>query len=98
MMAKKFKQMEVLRVVFLALSLLFSALSPVLALSASEQDVCEMACCMAEGHCCCAARKPWVKGQKPDGRPILEQDEIAAPSGCPCTPPSSASNLIPREI
>jgi len=95
-MVKKVKQMAVWRVVFMALSLLFSAVSPALALSVSEQDVCEMACCMAEGHCCCAARKPWVKGQKPDDRPIFEQVELTAPSKCPGTPPSSTSNLILR--
>ena len=98
MKAKNFKQLAVWRLILMALSLLFSSLSPALALSVSQQDICEMACCVAEGHCCCATRKPWVKGQKPDDRPIIEQIEITAPSGCLGAPPSSASNIIPREI
>ncbi len=97
MKAKAFKQMATWRAILAAVALLFTTLSPSLSLSASEPEFCEMACCMAEGHCCCAARKPWVKGQEPSGRPIVEPVGIAPMSGCPCARPSS-SNFIPREI
>jgi hypothetical protein len=97
MKAKAFKQLATWRAIFAAVALLITSLSPALSLSAREPEFCEMACCMADGHCCCAARKPWVKGQKPDGRPIIEPVEIRPQSCYSCTPPSS-SNLISREI
>ncbi|MGH9854406.1 MAG: hypothetical protein ACREBD_31565 [Blastocatellia bacterium] len=96
MKANAFKQPATWRAIFAAVALLFASLSPSLSLSASEPEFCEMACCMAEGHCCCAARKPWVKGKKPDDRPIIEPVEIRSQSGCPCVAPSS-SNCVPRE-
>src|SRR5262245_29633447 len=96
MKAKAFKQPVTWRAIFAALALLLSSLSPALALSASEPEFCEMACCVAEGHCCCAARKPWVKGQKPDERPVIGPVGIAPQSCYSCTPPSS-SNFIHRE-
>jgi hypothetical protein len=97
MKAKAFKQPAMWRAIFAALALLIAALSPALSLLASEPDVCEMACCMAEGHCCCAARKPWVKGRKRGGHPIIEPVEIRSQSCYTCAPPSS-SNFISREM
>jgi hypothetical protein len=96
MKAKAFKQSSTLRVIFAALALLVTSLSPALSLSASEPEFCEMACCVAEGHCCCAARKPWVKGQNPDDYPIIGSVEIRSQSCYSCAPPSS-SNFISRE-
>src|SRR5262245_43560441 len=97
MKAKAYKQTAALSAIFVALALLFTTLSPALTLSASESEFCEMACCVAEGHCCCAARKPWVKGQNPDGHPIIGPVEIKSQSCYSCAPPSS-SNFISREI
>ena len=97
MKANPFKQLATWRAIMAALALLVTSLSPALSLAASEPEFCEMACCVAEGHCCCAARKPWVKGQKPDDRPIIEPVEIRSQSCYFCTPPSS-SNLISREM
>jgi hypothetical protein len=99
MKAKAFKQYAILRGIFAALALLIATLSPALSLSlsASEPEFCEMACCVAEGHCCCAARKPWVKGQDPDDHPTIGQVEIRSKSCYSCAPPSS-SNFISREI
>jgi hypothetical protein len=64
-------------------ALLLGWLSPVLPLTANEPDFCSMECCVAEGHCCCAARKPFVKGQVPgaDGRPVISENELK--SSCP---------------
>jgi hypothetical protein len=59
-----------------AMLLLFSALAMPVSLASSETEFCSMECCVAEGHCCCAARKPWVEGQKPDGRPVIAQTQI----------------------
>ncbi|HKQ74667.1 MAG TPA: hypothetical protein VJ810_13330 [Blastocatellia bacterium] len=97
MKASALKQLATWRAIFAAAALLVTSLSPALTLYASEPEFCEMACCVADGHCCCAARKLWVKGQKPDGHPVIEQVEVRSQSGCPCTPPSS-SNFIHREI
>ncbi|HEU0180099.1 MAG TPA: hypothetical protein VFV58_38170 [Blastocatellia bacterium] len=97
MKAKAFKLSATWRAIFAALALLITSLSPALSLSAREPEFCEMACCVAKGHCCCAARKPWVKGQKSGDHHVIEPVEMAAQSGCPCTPPSS-SNFISREI
>jgi hypothetical protein len=97
MKAKAFKQPATWRAIIAALALLLTSLSPVFSLAASEPEFCEMACCMAEGHCCCAARKPWVKGRKRDGHPVIEPVEIKSPSCYSCAP-SSSSNFISREI
>jgi hypothetical protein len=97
MKAKALKQAVTLRAIFAALALLFTSLSPALSLSASEPEFCEMACCVEEGHCCCAARKPWVKGQQPDNHPIIGPVEIRSQSCYSCAPPSS-SNFISREV
>jgi hypothetical protein len=97
MKAKAFKQLATWRAIFAALTLIFTSLSPALSLAASEPEFCEMACCVAEGHCCCAARKLWVKGQKPDGHPTIEPVEIRSQSCYSCAPPSG-SNFASREI
>ncbi|HZF40640.1 MAG TPA: hypothetical protein VE715_17595 [Blastocatellia bacterium] len=97
MKARAFKQPATGRAIFAALALLVTTLSPALSLLASEPEFCEMACCVAEGHCCCAARKPWVKGRKQDGHPIIEPVELRSQSCYSCAPPSS-SNFISREI
>jgi hypothetical protein len=81
-----------LRAALVALALLIGWLGPALPLAASESEVCAMECCVAEGHCCCAARKPFVKGRVPgaDGRPVISEVEITA--SCPprCAQPASS--------
>ena len=96
MKANAFKKPATWRAIMAALALLVTSLSPAISLAASEPEFCEMACCVAEGHCCCAARKPWVKGRRPDGQPIIEQVQIRSQSCYSCAPPSS-SNFISRE-
>ncbi|MGH9753939.1 MAG: hypothetical protein ACREA2_14265 [Blastocatellia bacterium] len=85
-----------LRAATAALALLLGWLGPVLPLAASESDVCMMECCVAEGHCCCAARKPFVKGQVPgaDGEPVISERELTA--SCPprCVQPASGSHHL----
>jgi hypothetical protein len=75
-----------LRVTAAVFALLLGWLAPVLPLAASEPDVCAMECCVAEGHCCCAARKPFVKGHVPgeDGRPVISEKELTAPCQPQC--------------
>jgi hypothetical protein len=80
-----------LNAAFLALALLIGWLGPALPLVEGDSEFCAMECCVAEGHCCCAARKPFVKGQVPgaDGRPVISDVELTA--SCPprCAQPAS---------
>lgn len=96
MKANAFKQPATWRVIMAALALLGASLSPAISLAASEPEFCEMACCVADGHCCCAARKPWVKGKRPDDQPLIEHFQIRSQTCYSCAPPSS-SNFISRE-
>jgi hypothetical protein len=97
MKANAFKQFATWRAIMAALALLVTSLSPAISLAASEPEFCEMACCVAEGHCCCEARKPWVKGKRPDGFPIIEPVQIRSQSCYSCATPSP-SNFFSREI
>jgi hypothetical protein len=72
--------------------LLLGWLAPVLPLTATDPDFCSMECCVAEGHCCCAARKPFVKGQVPgaDGHPVISEKELNASCPLRCAQPASS--------
>jgi hypothetical protein len=76
--------------------LLLGWLSPVTPLTANEPDFCAMECCVAEGHCCCAARKPFVKGQIPgaDGHPVISENELKASCPLQCARPSSGFHRL----
>jgi hypothetical protein len=80
-----------LRAALVALALLIGWLGPALPLAEGESEVCMMECCVAEGHCCCGAHKPFVKGHVPgvDGRPVISAVELTA--SCPprCAQPAS---------
>jgi hypothetical protein len=80
-----------LRVAAVVLALPLGWLSPALRLVANEPDVCGMECCVAEGHCCCAARKHFVKGHVPgsDGRPVISEKEFTASCPLRCAQPAS---------
>jgi hypothetical protein len=71
-------------------ALLLGWLAPVLPLMANEPDVCGMACCVAEGHCCCARRKHFVKGHVPgeDGRPAISENELKTSCPLRCAQPA----------
>jgi hypothetical protein len=80
-----------LRVAAAVFALLLGWLLPALPLLANEPDVCSMECCVAEGHCCCATRKPFVKGHIPgaDGRPVISEKELTASCPPQCAQPAS---------
>lgn len=80
-----------LRVVATLCALLLGWLSPVSPLLADDPDVCQMECCVAEGHCCCATRKPFVEGQLPNqnGQPILSDKALNAACPPQCAQPAS---------
>jgi hypothetical protein len=54
-----------IHVAMATLTLVLGWVSGPLSLAAWEPDVCEMECCIAEGHCCCATRHAYVKGREP---------------------------------
>src|SRR6266511_1832745 len=95
MKANPFKQPATWRAILAALALLVTSLSPALSLAASEPEFCEMACCVAEGHCC-AARNPCVNGPTPHGPTVLDPVDIRSQSRYSCAPPSP-SHFIPRQ-
>jgi hypothetical protein len=72
-------------------ALLLGWLAPVLPLTVTEPDFCSMECCVAEGHCCFAKRKPFVKGQAPgaDGHPVISENELKASCPLRCAQPAS---------
>lgn len=72
-------------------ALLLGWVSPVTPLMANEPDFCSMECCVAEGHCCCAERKPFVEGRLPgsDGKPVISEKELTAPCPLQCAQPGS---------
>jgi hypothetical protein len=90
-----------MQVIATALALAISWLSAPLSMAAMEPDVCEMECCVAEGHCCCAARRPFVKGHEPKPGQISWTVESSMTAPCPAScsgATSSPLNLSPRLI
>lgn len=81
----------------LMLFLLSWSAAPV-SLFATEPDVCSMECCVAEGHCCCAAKKLWVEGQNHGGIREIGSPEIQASCPCPVTPPSSVKTISRQTV
>jgi hypothetical protein len=73
-------------------ALLLGWLSPVLPLMRDDPDVCAMECCVAEGHCCCATRKPFVEGHLPgaNGGPVISEKELTASCPPQCARPISS--------
>jgi hypothetical protein len=73
----------------MAFALMLAWVSPVAPLMANEPEFCSMECCVAEGHCCCAERKPFVEGNLPgsDGKPVISENKITSPCPLQCTQP-----------
>jgi hypothetical protein len=63
-----------------------------------EPDVCEMECCIAKGHCCCANRHPYVKGHEPKPGDVSLTIETAltdpCTAGCAASGTSAKNNLL----
>jgi len=80
-----------------ALALALGWLSAPLSLAFREPDVCEMECCIAAGHCCCATRHAYVKGHEPKRGDVSVSVETAltspCPAGCAASGISAQNNL-----
>jgi hypothetical protein len=81
-----------------ALALALGWFSAPLSLVFWEPDVCEMECCIAAGHCCCATRHAYVKGHEPKPGDVSVNVETTLTNRCPagCAAPgiSSQNNLL----
>jgi len=88
-----------LHVAMATLTLALGWISVPLSLAAREPDVCEMECCIAEGHCCCAAPHDYVKGREPKPGEFAFTTEtglnVPCPAGCVASRISS-QNYLPR--
>jgi hypothetical protein len=88
-----------LRVAVVTLALALGWLSVPLSLITWEPDVCEMECCIAEGHCCCATRHAYVKGHEPKPDDVSLNIEttltVPCPAGCAAST-ISAQNCLSR--
>jgi hypothetical protein len=82
-----------LRAAGILLALLFSCLSAPLTLAFDSSDVCSMACCVQEGHCCCNPRRARVQGRDSGGLNQIGNADVSAPcpEGCATSPTSSPS-------
>jgi hypothetical protein len=98
-MTIKLKTWLRLRAGVAALALALGWLSAPLSLAFWEPDVCEMECCIAEGHCCCATRHAYVKGHEPKPGDVSVNVETTLTNPCPagCAASGiSAQNNLPR--
>lgn len=88
-----------LHVAMATLTLVLGWASVPLSLAAWEPDVCEMECCIAEGHCCCATRRAYVKGREPKPGDVSLSTEAALTNPCPvgcAASRSSSQNYLTR--
>ena len=96
-MTVKLKTWLRLRAAVAAMALALSWLSAPLSLASWEPDVCEMECCIAEGHCCCATRRAYVKGREPKPGDVSVTLKTTltkpCPAGCAASGISSQNNL-----
>jgi hypothetical protein len=98
MIGTRKNRMAKLRALAAAFALLIGSIAAPIALAGNAPDVCAMACCVEEGHCCCSPRRAFVKGQNSDDSPGLSEAEIFA--SCPegCANPTTSSNLLMRVV
>jgi len=86
-----------LRALCAAFGLLLGAIAAPVALASNAADVCAMACCVDEGHCCCTPRRAHVEGEATSDNPSLTGNEVSTPCPEGCTLPSASVNFIARD-
>ena len=95
---KSHKPFIKIRAAFSILAILIGALAAPTALAMqTEENVCAMACCITEGHCCCKAKKAFVKGQNHDGKLSFTKAELAKPCPENCTNSSASAKRFSRD-
>lgn len=86
-----------LRAAGVLLALLLSCLSAPVALAFDAPDVCAMACCVKEGHCCCSPQRTKVKGQNAGEPNQINSAKVSSPCPEGCALPSIASHSSFRD-
>jgi hypothetical protein len=78
--------------------LIGSLAAPTMLASQTDENVCAMACCITEGHCCCKVKKAFVKGQNHDGKISFTKTEIAKPCPENCANSSASAKTQSRDL
>jgi hypothetical protein len=96
-MKTRLRKYAKLRAACALLALLAGWMSQPVTLAATLPDVCSMACCVNEGHCCCKPSHRYVEGQVPAGGENVSASQLSA--ACPegCAAPRYSSNLLLRD-
>jgi hypothetical protein len=76
--------------------LLGATLAPISLAAHADDDVCSMACCIADGHCCCQPRRASVKGKPRDSRPEFANAELSKPCPEGCIVSRVSTNIFSR--
>jgi hypothetical protein len=79
------------------IALMLGFLSAQISLVSNSPDVCSMACCVKEGHCCCNPRRASVEGQAPDGKPTWAETEVVSPCPEGCANSTASFSLGTKE-
>jgi hypothetical protein len=87
-----------LRALCAAVAFALGSLSAQVFLASSAQDVCSMACCVEDGHCCCNPRRASVKGQAPDANPALTEAELVSPCPEGCTNSTASFSQATKKV
>ena len=86
-----------LRAAFALLLLLVTSLSTPAALAfGSEGNGCAMACCVADGYCCCNLDRETAEGELPKDEKTFEKSEVSSPCPAGCTNPPSTLKIQSR--
>ena len=85
-----------LRAICAIIALLVGSTSASISLASTPSDVCAMACCIEEGHCCCSPPRASVKGQPHNEGPNFNAAEVSVPCPEGCTNPTTSSKTITR--
>lgn len=88
-MTIKLKTWLRVRAAVVGLALALGCISAPVSLAFQESDVCEMECCVAEGHCCCVERRAYVKGREPKPGDVSITIETTFTKPCPAACASS---------
>lgn len=85
-----------LRAICAVMALLVGSASASISLASTPSDVCAMACCVEEGHCCCSPPRASVKGQPHNDGPSFNGAEVTAPCPEGCANPTTSSKTMTR--
>ncbi|MEW6209853.1 MAG: hypothetical protein AB1631_15925 [Acidobacteriota bacterium] len=74
--------------------MLGATLAPVALVARVDDDICAMACCIADGYCCCKPARASVKGKPRDGG--FANAEVSKPCPEGCLVSQASTNIFSR--